>query len=140
MKAFKIAVVPFGLLLCFLIAGHWLYPRWVFALTSRKVPHRAVATVIKKEHIVGSGETTKVAFPENWFIYVRLDDFLDVDSAARDAIAKAERRRYAKNGPIKLYVTKNEFSALKEGDTTEVRYSYYPNVLWGSSGQIRVPW
>ena len=55
-------------------------------------------------------------------------------------VLRREQRRYAKEGPRKMEVLEREYKAITEGANITVKYAYYPNVLWGVSDDIRVPW
>jgi hypothetical protein len=39
-----------------------------------------------------------------------------------------------------LKSAEQEFQRLKIGDKIELKYAYYPGVLWGVSGDIRASW
>ena len=149
MKSLWISVAIGVLILGIGIGGRWAFFRLLKKEMASKEPRTGVVTVVKKEHVRLSNGKTTVTLPngdvkeyrdEKWYIYFRMDEFYDVDAIAREAIAERERRRFAKDGPRRIEVPEDEFRALKEGDKTVLKYAYYPNVFWGTSGHIRVPW
>ena len=96
---------------------------------------RNVSAVVPKK-LFEKDEYSGVRF----FVFVRLHDFMDVQKNEREAIIHEEESRFAREGPRRLEVAEEEFQCLSVGDTIEVKYSYYRSVLWGVSGDIRVPW
>lgn len=77
---------------------------------------------------------------ERFYIYFRMDQFHDVGHLAAAAIAGRERKRYQAEGPRRIETDEKTFKGLKTGDQITVKYAYYPNVFWGVSDDIRVPW
>ncbi len=119
----------------------WIFPRWLQAVGAGKSPRTAYASVIRKERVqLKSTLQSGVDFDVEYRVYYRIDEFTQLDPAAREAVLKGERARYAKEGPRMTTVRKEEFEALSEGSVLTVLYAYYPSVLWGTSDDIRVPW
>lgn len=149
MKKLAIALPFLALVLGVYLSVRWLYLRWGVAVVAGKSPRTAIATVVKKEHVRLSDRQQTVSFPngpsitwkdERFYVYYRLDEFTDVDPAASKAILNRERVRHAKEGPRRMEVGEQEYDRISDGQRIAVKYAYYPNVLWGVSDEIRVPW
>jgi hypothetical protein len=149
MKKWATSLSLVTLLLAAYYGVRWFYPRWLVAVVAGKSPRTAVATVVKKEYVRSSNRQETVRFPngtsitlkdEHFYVWYRLDDFLDVEAAASAAIARRERIRFKKDGPRRMEIGEREFEQLSDGGKMTVQYAYYPNVLWGVSDEIRVPW
>ena len=148
MKKLASALLCMGFVLGLCLIVRWLLPRWENAVVAGKMPRTAFGTVLKKEHVRLSDKQQTVNFPngpsvrwkdERFYVYYRLDEFQDAAPAASKAILNQERVRYAKEGPRRMEVGEQEYDRISDGQRITVKYAYYPNILWGVSDAIRVP-
>jgi len=142
MKRLAIALSLAALLavsLCF--GARSILPHFMKAVLAGKSPRNAIGTVLRKEHIRGNEKHATGALDgEGFLVHYRLDDFHDIAATERNAVLKAEQRRFAKEGPRKMEVGRREYDDLVEGGKITVKYAYYPSFLWGVSTETRIPW
>ena len=118
-----------------------VFPRFVLAVLAGKPPRMAIGTVLKKEHLRGTEKQgTRTLDGEIFLVHYRLDDFHDIGAAAREAVLKKEQLRFANEGPRKMEVGQQEYEDLVEGGRIDIKYAYFPDVLWGVSSDVRIPW